>query len=259
MNRFEFINRAAGVLAAILSASSAIAGSPEAQSIVWDQLPDTSIQEFDDPFQRLERSQLAKLSEVARIRQLLERQTVSDEERQSLSERQRINVAYLADEGIDADWLISQRWVVAERRAAAAGAGNAELDNITVRISGFAIPAPPDEQGNGMAYLVPVPGMCSHLPPPNPNQLIRLQLSDDWSPSRMHEHVRVTGTLRLSSSSRDLWVVDGQVEMNASWQLDVVNAEPSFSAPNPPQQNTDWSASLRRKISKSQTARETDE
>ncbi|MCA0873759.1 DUF3299 domain-containing protein [Seohaeicola saemankumensis] len=258
MNRSPFIKQTWAILAAILPATVAIAGSPEPKSVLWDQLPDTSAQEFEDPFQALDTSQLAKLSEIARIRQLLETKALPEEEQQSLKERQSSKKADLANEGIDADWLISQRWLVAERRTAAANAGNAELANMTVRISGFAIPAPPDEQGNEMAYLVPLPGMCSHMPPPNPNQLIQLKLSGGWSPSRMHEHVRVTGTLHLSPSARDLWLVDGQVEMNASWQLDVEKAEPSFSAPVPLQQDSAWAASLQSRLSKTQAAHETD-
>ncbi len=63
------------------------------------------------------------------------------------------------------------------------------------------------------------------MPPPPPNQMIRVRLSDDWSPSYFHEPVRLTGTLTIDPSVQSMMVVDGLVPMNATFQLETVSVE----------------------------------
>ncbi len=46
-------------------------------------------------------------------------------------------------------------------------------------IAGFAIPGPPAEDGTKIAYRVALPGLCSHVPLPDPNRMLRLRLSGD--------------------------------------------------------------------------------
>ena len=100
------------------------------------------------------------------------------------------------------------------------------LDGQTVTLAGFAIPAPPDADGRAVAYLVPERGMCSHMPPPPPNQMIRVRLSDGWAPTFNHEPVRLTGRLVIDPSERQMVVVDGLMPMRATFRLDVMDAEP---------------------------------
>ena len=76
-----------------------------------------------------------------------------------------------------------------------------------------------------MAYLVPERGMCSHRPPPPPNQLIRVRLNGDWEPSYFHEPVRLTGTLTTEPSVQHLMVVDGHMPMNATFLLETESVE----------------------------------
>jgi len=129
------------------------------------------------------------------------------------------------ESGIDADWLIAQRWVVAERREQAAAAGNPIVDGQVVALSGYAIPAPPDVDGTPIAYLVPERGMCSHTPPPNANQMIRVRLTDQWQPSFAHEPVRLTGRITLSPTHEVFQIVDGPVEMNATFVMVAESAQ----------------------------------
>ena len=127
----------------------------------------------------------------------------------------------LAEDGIDADWLIEQRWVVAERREKAATTANQNLDGQTVTLAGYAIPAPDDTDGTTIVYLVPERGMCSHMPPPNANQMIRARVSGDWRPRLMHEPVRLTGILSVEETNHSFRIVDGKVPMRASYVLEV--------------------------------------
>ena len=191
---------------------SALAG---VQILDWDALPDKDAQVFDDPYRNLEPAQLVKLISVAQLRQQAEKGESIDKEKLA-----RETDALVAD-GIDIDAILAQRWEVAEKRKLAATSGNSEVDGRDIQISGFVIPAPADADGNLTAYLVPERGMCSHMPPPQPNQMLKLKLPDTWQPQSLYEPVVVSGRLAIAPNSRTIRVVDGLVPMRATFSLDV--------------------------------------
>jgi hypothetical protein len=166
------------------------------------------VQNYDDPYRELAPEQLISLVTVARLRDKAAKGEPFDE--QQLSRE----TASLVAARIDVDDLIAQRWIVAERRERAATAGNKDVDGRRVALSGFVIPAAADDDGKSTAYLVPERGMCSHMPPPPPNQLVRL-----------YEPVRVSGLLSIEPSKRAVRVVDGLVPMNATFTMDVSDVE----------------------------------
>ena len=101
--------------------------------------------------------------------------------------------------------------------------------------------------------------MCSHLPPPDPNQLIRLRLSGDWSPARINEPVKVTGRLHIVPTEQLFSVVDGAVAMVATWQLEVERAESrDFSTGTKQITRNDWLEALRAKNRDASAATETE-
>jgi len=213
------------ILAAVIFGSSAWADT-SVKPVTWPMLIDPGAQSFDDPFTRLSPDQLSKLAAVARDRERLK--TISDlteEERESAKERISSAEQTLNADGIDIDGLIAMRWIVAERRRNAFSAGNVELDGASVRIFGFLIPIGADETGTQIAYLVPERGMCSHTPPPPPNQLVRVRMTADWTPTRFYEPVRLTGKLAVAMSSKQVRIIDGMVWMNATYQLEAREVE----------------------------------
>ena len=185
------------------------------QALDWDALPDKDTQVFDDPYRDLEPAQLVKLISVAQLRQLAEKGESIDKEKLA-----RETDALVAD-GIDIDAILAQRWEVAEKRKLAATSGNSEVDGRDVQISGFVIPAPADPDGSVTAYLVPERGMCSHMPPPQPNQMLKLKLPKTWQPQSLYEPVVVSGRLAIAPNTRTIRVVDGLVPMHATFRLDV--------------------------------------
>jgi hypothetical protein len=197
----------------------------EAPRIGWHDLVDAQAQSFEDPYADLTSDQVAELGTVVGTRAMLQDAALADEERTRAQARLSSAEAALAGDGIDVDWLLGQRWVVAERREKAATSVNADVDGKTVSLSGFAIPAPPDPDGTPTAYLVPERGMCSHMPPPNPNQMIRVRLNGQWIPSAPNEPVRLSGRLRHSPSQRELQMVDGPVQMKSSFSMDVTDVQ----------------------------------
>jgi hypothetical protein len=213
------------ILAAVIVGSSAWADT-SVKPITGSMLIDASVQAIDDPFEKLSPVQLSQLATVARERERLK--TISDltkEEREWATERISSAEQALNADGIDIEGLLAKRWLVAEQRQRAASSGNEKFDGASVRISGFLIPVAPDEQGAKIAYLVPERGMCSHTPPPPPNQLVRVLMTADWTPSRYYEPVRLTGKLALASSSKRVRILDGMVWMNATYQLEARKVE----------------------------------
>ena len=190
----------------------------EVARIEWSDLIDETAQNYEDPFVELTGKQLGALRKLVRLRAQLEKGGPTPEQLQMDLETTE---ATLADEGIDADWLISQRWIVMERRETAGTASNVDIDGLTVSLGGFVIPAPRDEDGSQMAYIVPERGMCSHVPPPPPNQMVRLRLSDSWTPSTVYEPIVVTGQIRIEPTQKEMLVVDGPVLMKAAFTLEV--------------------------------------
>ena len=191
----------------------------------WQDLIDESAQTYEDPFRDLTYDQIDDLRTVLVERGRLDEAVLSDDARDVAQAKLNEAKARLADDGLDADWLIAQRWLVAERRERAATAVNPALDGETIVLGGFAIPAPPEADGTRIVYLVPERGMCSHTPPPNPNQMIRARLNGDWSPQMMHEPVRLTGTLIAEETRHSFRIVDGELPMRASFVMEVEEVE----------------------------------
>ena len=201
----------------MLAASPTNAG--EIVHMDWSRLIDQSVQDYDDPYRDLSPEQLVSLVTVAQLREKAEQGKSIDKEQLSRK------TASLTKEGIDVDDLIAQRWIVAELRERAAVSGNKEVDGREVILSGFVIAAPADADGTSTAYLVPERGMCSHTPPPPPNQMVRLRMPNKWRPNAIYQPVRVSGLLSIEPTNRTIQVVDGPVPMHATFSMDVSNIE----------------------------------
>jgi hypothetical protein len=74
---------------------------------------------------------------------------------------------------------------------------NSALNLTVVKLPGFVVPL--DLTPDGMVrelYLVPYVGACIHVPPPPPNQIVFVKLTEAISLPSIYEAVWVTGTLR---------------------------------------------------------------
>jgi hypothetical protein len=158
---------------------------------------------------------------LVRLRQDLENDALPAEEHRDLQARATGLEAKLRAADIDVEWLLSQRWVVADRRRQAAVAVDSALDGQLVEIAGFLIPAPPTDNSAASAYLLPDRGVCSHLPPPPPNQLVRLDLASAPEIDIFCAPAMVRGRLRVEESRLEAFVIDDAVPMWSSWALKV--------------------------------------
>jgi hypothetical protein len=98
-------------------------------------------------------------------------------------------------------------------------ATNPALDKVEVTLSGYLIPAPQAADGTYFGYLVSQVGMCSHLPTPPPNKLVRVRLLDDPQGQSLYVSVRVSGLLRAEDSDATIYILDGEARMFSGWTL----------------------------------------
>jgi hypothetical protein len=209
----------AAAAALAIAAAPGIAG--ETTPIEWSQLPDESAQEFEDPYRDLAPEQMSNLMSLVRLREELATDTLTTEERGQLEAQAAKLETALQAGGIDVEWLLSQRWVVADRRRLAAVATNAALDGQSVEIAGFLILAPPTDSGEASAYLLPDRGVCNHLPPPPPNQLVRLLMKNAPETGGSCVPAAVRGTLRAEETRYEVIVIDHSLPMWSAWTLEA--------------------------------------
>lgn len=218
----------------ILAFLIALPVSYAATPITWDALKDPKASRFDDPFTALSGLELRSLGTVLRLRQRLAEEDVAAEARPRIEERLRAEEARLAAAGVRTDWLLAQRLEIGKKRAAAALAGNPALAGKDVSITGYVIPVAGPGGKTTTGYLVPEAGMCSHMPAPDPNQMIRYRLSINWEAGYVYEPVLLTGTLSLKTTRQEITLLDGQVEMLAAFEMAVTNAR-SLDRQNEPE------------------------
>jgi len=191
--------------------------------ITWDDLKDPAAAAFDDPFASLSVQQLRSLGTVLRLRLRLEEEDVAAEARPRIEERLRSEEAKLATAGVRTDWLLAQRVEIGKKRAEAALAGNPALAGKDIAITGYVIPVSGPDGKMTTGYLVPGAGMCSHMPAPDPNQMIRYRLSSQRDAGYVYEPVLLTGTLSLKTTRQEITLLDGQVEMLAAFEMAVTD------------------------------------
>lgn len=241
MKGWERAMRLIGVWTALIL--SIMPASATQMSVSWSRLVDQQAQTIEDPFKALSVHELSDLSTVVRLRKRLESDEVAGEARLRLAERLRLKESGLKEAGINTDWLLSQRWAIAEKRKTAVWAVNEALDGPAVQLRGYLLVAGSVSERKVLPHLVPEFGMCSHTPPPPPNNLVRLKLPANTEyPEKPYAFVEITGTLHASPDSVLARVVDGKLSMVSAWELRVENMEllaPDFSE-NPARNPRHW-------------------
>ncbi|WP_340678075.1 DUF3299 domain-containing protein [Paraglaciecola sp.] len=81
------------------------------------------------------------------------------------------------------------------------------LNGKLVKIPGFVVPLEGDSELTTEFLLVPYFGACIHVPPPPPNQIVYVKISEGVPISNLYDAVWVTGTLSTASWQGDLATV----------------------------------------------------
>ncbi len=226
MPGIRFVTLALGSLSFSLSALA----QPSMQ-VDWTMLVDSDAQQFEDPYRDLTPSQFESLMSLARARIALDDAKLGQEDRAENENRATAIAKELRKQGLDPDWILAQREVVAERRKRAAISTNPELDGKQVEIKGYLLVAPDVDDGEIVAHLFPDRGVCMHLPPPAPNQLLRLKIEQFPEPLGACIATVVRGRLSPIESTATVPVLDDNVSLWSRWHLDVSEISTSASLP----------------------------
>lgn len=211
-------------LAVLWAAASLALATPAEQPIDWQDLR-PAVRAEDNPFATLTDAQLDALQQIVLARVMQQRGLPMPE---SARERSTELGLKLREQGLEVDALLARRDAIIVERQAASEAGVAELDGANVRLIGFLLPAGVQGAPVDDYLLVPWAGACSHTPPPPPNQIVRVKVSQRYGLAGWIERVTVSGRLQLRPGQSDLFLVDGTVGVKSTYAIDdaVIKALP---------------------------------
>lgn len=81
-----------------------------------------------------------------------------------------------------------------------------ELDGLLVKLPGYALPLEMENVGVTEFLLVPYIGACIHVPPPPPNQMVLVKLSEPFVFNGLFEPVWASGTLEARVNQVAGWL-----------------------------------------------------
>ena len=108
---------------------------------------------------------------------------------------------------------------IVEDWAPSAFAVTQALIDTEIVLDGYVLPLVWDQDRVVEFLLVPWVGACIHTPAPPPNQIIHVGYPDGLTIEEEFEAVRLAGTLRHAPARHDLFLVDGQRPVSASYGL----------------------------------------
>ena len=96
-----------------------------------------------------------------------------------------------------------------------------ELNGQRVRIAGYLLPLEISREKGTDFLLVPYIGACIHVPPPPPNQIVRVRTvsKKGYRIKQIYEPVWVTGVMSAQSMVEDLFLVDGSAEVDIGYAI----------------------------------------
>ena len=209
--------RCLSLLVGALLTVTAFADEP--RQVLWADLVPKSAA-FDNPFLKLTPDQLARVSEVAAIRDRRERgdKNLSRAEIESEPALAR----KLEQAGVDVYALLAKRKEIIERGRTV----NPLLNGQIVRLPGYLLPLEFSGKQVSEFLLVPWVGACIHTPPPPPNQIVHVKPEKPVAMSGMFEAVWVTGRLTTGAIKKSLSLVDGSADIDVGYSIRASLVEP---------------------------------
>ena len=213
---------AAWLLAAVAALPSVVSANAPLP-VAWRDLRPAAVAEIADPFAAMPDAELDALQGIVRGR-LLEARGFPVTE--TVREQRAAWVRLLEAKGHDVDALLARREAIMALRRAAAEAGVAALDGRSVRIPGYLFPVAIENGQVAEFLLVAMPGACSHVAPPSPNQVVRVRPAQPSMLTDTYQPAFIEGTLRLHAAQKTLHVVDGELTIASAYAIDDATIVP---------------------------------
>lgn len=209
---------AGGMLAVLVTGTMlpADAGAAEPRKIDWEELiPPQS--EVPDPFDGLDTDDQIELGLIADVRQQLKLGYLTKDDDNVIFARELEEK--LSKKGLDIEALLAANDVFLAEIEKQNRQVVPELDGVTVRVPGYALPLEYADKAVSRMLLVPYVGACVHSPPPPPNQLIVVELTEPYKVSDIFEPVWITGRLAAKQATESLSYVDGTADIETGYSL----------------------------------------
>lgn len=212
------------LLILLLGLTSVMQVQAQPMKIDWQDLQG-KVPPYQDPFSDLTEDQLYKLSVYGRITEMKKLFPSYDLSDAMLKEAEDAK-AQLIKENIDIDEMFAQRDIIMEKRKKAALVTNDLLANREIEMSGYMLALEFDNGEVSEFLLVPTIGACSHKPIPPANQLIYVKAKESIVAGSPYMPIKITGTLRVTPSTQDLYLVDGKKQIKMAYSLEDAIVEP---------------------------------
>lgn len=207
--------------------------SVEAKAIQWSLLAPRNGKPFNDPFAKLTDKQLANLSYVVRVRQLIADEKIDSDGRDAEDATQVARE--LEQQGIDVGWLLVQRQRVRQirglqveqlSRTIARSLGDREIAMI-----GYVMPITIDQGQMTEFFLVPTVAACSHESGPPPLQVVYVSLPQGFAVPDKATPVRVTGVIKARSKAKTKVSASGKATVRSAYTIMSPRVESYTPAP----------------------------
>lgn len=135
-------------------------------------------------------------------------------------------VEKLRAKGVDVDTLLEKDRAFLDKLEEQSRKLVEALDGELVSLPGYALPLEFTDKAVDRFLLVPYVGACIHTPPPPPNQLLVVELSEPHRFGDIYEPVIVTGRLHTKRAESLLNFVDGETQVESGYEIDGMKIEP---------------------------------
>ena len=179
--------------------------------------------EFEDPFEALTQDQLSDLGLVARVRQL---QAMGRQVGEATTKEVQEAALRLEKDRVDIDGLLAKRAEIIKLRQQRAYAVVEDLNGKQVRMPGYALPLEYSDKKITEFLLVPWVGACIHTPPPPPNQIVFVKVTEGIENRGRFTPVWVTGEMSVKAARKNLFLVDGSSGIDVGYSLQARQVEP---------------------------------
>lgn len=170
-----------------------------------------------NPFEKLNRDQLAALAEIAGVR---DRKAAGDKTLQAAEvTAAQATSQRLEQSGLDVEGLLAKRKEISEHRKSRGAQTNPLLEGQMVKLPGYLLPLELSGKRVTEFLLVPWVGACVHTPPPPPNQIVHVNVDTAYEMTSLFEPVWVIGKLATSATKKSLYMVDGASDIDVGYSL----------------------------------------
>ncbi len=212
------------LIAIVIAISTAFAANAaeEPRDINWENMAPKYIP-IDDPFTHLSPDQRLDLFAILGIRKQVEEGLTPKEgpthqvgiEMTTKLKSQGLQVEALVEKAREIERIIAEQ----DRRTVP------ELQGQNVKMPGFALPLEFSDKGVTEFLLVPYLGACIHTPPPPPNQIVLVRLTEPYQLDDIYTPVVITGRLLITNATKKLSYVDGAANIESGYTMEATDIE----------------------------------